>query len=193
MQWNRTALLLINLLLVACSQAPDSATGGENALIHAATLEWSPEANCASCHIPQAESFNDERTLGFIHHQTAATCATCHTDEAMLKLVHEEMSPSAVLPSQLLLTKVNRNVCLTCHQSFQVLAERTSNFEGLIDQNGLIINPHALPKSQSYARITCANCHKMHQHGNAADAIDSAMYTCQSCHHAKVFTCSGCH
>lgn len=196
----RVFILFLGLQLAACTPSPNSEkqqenseAGGNNIPAQSSVESWSAEMDCGGCHVPQAKSLENPHSLGYIHHQVGANCTNCHTNEAMLKIVHEEMPVTATLPEQLLLTKVDRKVCLGCHVSYEALADRTKDFNGLVDIEGNVVNPHAIPKNQNHARVVCASCHKMHQHSAAEDALENAMYTCQSCHHAKVFKCSGCH
>lgn len=70
------------------------------------------------------------------------------------------------------------------------LAALTADSEALVDAEGTVVNPHALPEGSSHEAITCTDCHKVHAE---ADPAKAALGKCRSCHHEDVFECYTCH
>ena len=85
------------LALAACSPQPSSPSGpqgseGEPSGGAAVAVDWSPEADCMSCHTAEAESMGDATTLYSLHsqHATMNACIDCHgEDQAALAKAHE--------------------------------------------------------------------------------------------------------
>lgn len=117
------------------------------------------------------------------------TCVTCHEDSPELAKAHNKLN-SGKESKRLKKTKVTSEVCLGCHVQ-EDLADATADFEGIVDEKGTVVNPHALPENDSHADITCLTCHKVH---DTEDSVaDNAMSACLGCHHAGVFECGTCH
>lgn len=189
------AALLLALAISAAACAPQAAApeGGSQAAgkdgAAAVTAEWSPEADCTVCHTAEAASREDSNCLASKH--VASNCTDCHAPTDELAAEHEGKTASDRLPKRLSKTEVSQDQCLSCHDSYEALAAKTADYQGLVDSEGTVVNPHALPASDDHAGITCTNCHAMH----AADANteEKSKAKCVSCHHADVFACGTCH
>ena len=118
------------------------------------------------------------------------TCATCHDDEAGLAEGHEKLN-SGKVSKRLKKSSVSSEACLACH-SWDDLAAATEGYDGLVDERGTVVNPHALPDVEEHATIACTDCHKAHTLG-AKPVADSSIIACLTCHHAGVFECGTCH
>lgn len=73
---------------------------------------------------------------------------------------------------------------------WEVLAALTADSEALVDAEGTVVNPHALPEGAGHEAISCTDCHKVH---TEADPVKTATAKCRSCHHEDVFECYTCH
>lgn len=118
------------------------------------------------------------------------TCATCHDDEAGLAEGHEKLN-SGKVSKRLKKSSVSSEACLACH-SWDDLAAATEGYDGLVDERGTVVNPHALPDVEEHATIACTDCHKAHTLG-AKPVADSSIIACLTCYHAGVFECGTCH
>lgn len=177
---------------VGCAprEASEGARSDEQEL-DSVTFTWAASADCATCHASETSSMADGACLASTHEKEGNTCATCHTDETGLIKAHEGATPDGAKKAKALKESViDEAVCLSCHDSYEALAEKTASSAALTDSDGTVANPHALPQSGDHAEATCASCHVMHRD----DPIeDSASGYCSSCHHAGVFTCYTCH
>ena len=188
------AALLVALAIsaVACApQAePEGGTSNDAGKDGAAmTVEWSPEADCAACHTTEASSREDSTCLASLH--VASKCTDCHAATDELAAEHEGKTAEDRLPKRLAKTDVSQDQCLSCHISYEDLAAKTANYQGLVDSEGTVVNPHALPASDDHADIACTDCHAMH--AKDADPAKDGKTTCIGCHHADVFACGTCH
>ena len=115
-------------------------------------------------------------------------CTDCHMNEILITR-HEKVTAESRMPKILKRAKIDDAVCVSCHDS-EDLREATADFEGLVDENDTVVNPHDIPQVEDHADITCTTCHKMH----SVDAPEEkAISSCTSCHHAGVFECGTCH
>lgn len=138
---------------------------------------------------------SDDALLAAVHDtQYGATCFFCHDTEAM-ESVHEGMTvdeahaPTRKL-TRLYSSSVSNEVCLTCHDQ-EALIEATAASDVLTDDNGLVVNPHDFPATETHVNnISCVSCHKMH---NAKTGADRAFNVCAKCHHEYVWACGTCH
>ncbi len=73
---------------------------------------------------------------------------------------------------------------------WEALAALTADSEALVDAEGTVVNPHALPEGAGHEAISCTDCHKVH---TEADPVKTATAKCRSCHHEDVFECYTCH
>lgn len=186
--------LLLALALSAAACAPkaadgDGKTSGKEDAGAAVAVEWSPESDCAMCHTAEASSREDASCLAATH--TASKCIDCHAESDALAAEHEGATADGRLPKRLTKTEVSQDTCLSCHDSYEALAEKTAAYQGLVDSEGTVVNPHALPASDNHADVTCTNCHAVHVAG--ANPEEKSKSTCTSCHHADVFACGTCH
>lgn len=154
----------------------------------ATAFEWSPEADCATCHVKQASSTADAQCLASTHEDSA--CNSCHSDSEGLQNVHEGVASAEVELTRLKKTDIDSSYCLTCHDSYEALAGKTVDSQACTDKNGLVVNPHGLPTNVEHEDIDCASCHIMHDSRAAADQAESL---CGSCHHESVYECFTCH
>lgn len=179
--------------LSACSpQQADrtqaSAEEGGGAEQPAVTVAWSAEGDCSTCHSKQAESQADAACLASKH--ADQKCVQCHTDTGALETAHAAATAGDAIPSALKQTSVDTEaVCQSCH-TIEELVAATAASTALTDENGTVVNPHALPENADHAEIDCASCHKVH---SSTAAEKSAQRTCSSCHHANVYECGTCH
>lgn len=187
-----TTLLLGALgLASACSPQPVANTGSDSKTDSEAAVEvaWSPEADCATCHSAEEESRSDESCIAFLHAVT--NCIDCHSDAGVLSKQHEGATSASKMPKKLKKTVTDQSQCLTCHKSYEELATKTADYQDLADEHGTVVNPHALPASESHDGLVCGDCHKMHASGS--NAAEEAKNRCLSCHHEGVFECGTCH
>jgi len=114
-------------------------------------------------------------------------CVDCHADEEKMVSAHKRMATAKKMPDRLKKTKVNTELCLTCHDMEQV-AEKTAQSTAIVDEDGVSPNPHALP--DGHDAITCFDCHSAHSGEGFGNVFKD---TCKGCHHALVFECGTCH
>jgi hypothetical protein len=187
-----SALIAIVLVVAGCApteKAPE-ATQQSDAATAAVTIEWSENSDCATCHIVEEASFEDEHSIAALH--TSYSCIQCHSDTGTLGRVHEGVTADDWAPKRLKLTQVNQDICLSCH-NLDDLAQATSGSTVLTDLEGATSNQHQLPISSSgiHQEILCGDCHSLHADSSTI-AKDAKDY-CVSCHHAEVFECYTCH
>lgn len=145
---------------------------------------WSMQADCGGCHTTEAASKKDGVHLASKHAEVP--CILCHQNEAKLSIAHTDMTKT---PSQTWLNSpIDNTTCFTCHIDWQNLAGLTTTSQALVDTNGLVVNPHAIPATASHNQNPyCFVCHEMH-----LDAKPANEY-CLGCHHQGVFECNTCH
>lgn len=179
------------------SKAQDS-SAGKAASRPAVDEPWSEEADCASCHVNEAELAKD----CLMEKHEAIACSSCHTDEdGALTKAHEKYdNPKTRLPKKLRKTEVASNACESCHDMAKI-TEASANCTALTDDNGTTVNPHEIMVRETHveksgADLTCGSCHKMH----TADSLDTetvaaetASERCLGCHHQNVYECGTCH
>ncbi|MEC4272176.1 cytochrome c3 family protein [Adlercreutzia sp. R25] len=180
-------------LATACAPKTLSTTGsaekGEEAAVGTVTVEWSPESDCATCHTVEEESRADANCVASLH--AATNCIDCHSDTDGLAKRHDGVTSEDKMPKKLKKTNVDQEQCLSCHGSYEELAQKTMGYQGLVDEHGTVVNPHALPKSEDHSAIICGDCHKMHS--SDGDIAQNALNKCSTCHHHNVFECGTCH
>jgi hypothetical protein len=157
----------------------------ESAGADVASFDWA-SSDCASCHV---EGQDDAATsLASSHIALGVSCTSCHTDEATLEEIHASVDSSSKTPKRLKETTVESDSCTAagCHDDQDALAEATADVTLLTDEEGVTVNPHALPDTESHASITCGECH-----GGHAEADPQGV--CLSCHHENVYQCGTCH
>lgn len=174
--------------LIACS--PNNETDGtaDEAEVGAEYTPWSISSDCSTCHPTQSGSFEDITCIASAHE---STCTDCHGSEIALEQVHANADSAPTRPSANSYTMANQETCLgECHASYDDLATRTAESKTLVDNNDLVINPHAVPSSSGHFDDSkeCYNCHKIHN----TQAPDGQY--CRDCHHTNYFnTCTQCH
>lgn len=182
-------LLIMVAMLTGCGGTPQEANDTMGTP-PAATVEWTPETDCLTCHTAQDPGTEDPTAPAVLHAANGADCITCHDDAAGLATVHEGATADAKMPQRLRTTKVDEALCLSCHNKDE-LAAVTAESTVLTDKNGLTINPHDLPTVGAHSSITCTNCHVAHE--SSAGLSANAMANCTKCHHEEVFECNTCH
>lgn len=180
----------------------------------AADSAWSMDADCASCHAKEAQTHvviegtadaakpaskdaaaseltaveADPLPLAAVHQ--AVPCTGCHSDEKALSTVHGGVTADSKLPKRLRKAKIDEALCLSCHGSYEDLAEKTADCTVLTDSTGTVVNPHDLPEGADHAKIDCLDCHAAHK---AQEVSETTLNTCTGCHHTGVFECGTCH
>lgn len=187
------AIVMLIGVLAACAPQQTSGGGGDSvsngegeAVIG---VEWSPDADCAVCHTAQNDSYSDTACTAAMH--ANMECASCHKVDDKLTSMHEGVTSDDKQPKRLKKTAVSDDLCLTCHVSYEELATKTADYKDLVDAEGTIVNPHALPETEKHNGRVCGDCHKMHESGQ--DMAKNSMQYCRSCHHEDVFECNTCH
>lgn len=154
-------------------------------------VEWSPEAECSTCHNDKKESSDTSSLLASTHEKRGAACVTCHSEEAVLQSVHEGTTSTSKMPKKLTKTSVDDAVCASCHGSADELAPLDSDAM-LADANGMEVGAHdVLTLNEDHQKgIACTSCHVMHENNGIEDTSQDA---CLNCHHQNVFECYTCH
>jgi hypothetical protein len=191
-------LFIGGVLIAACAPrqaAPDddsSSAGGTGDDVGAEmVVEWSPEINCATCHVDEDGSLAVATTAAGIHKSEDLSCIDCHDNQTGLADVHKGVTAGETTSKVLKKTKVTTETCTAsgCHDNAEERVAATSSFAGLTDINGTMINPHDLPQGDGHKSLNCSTCHKGHEPFVADDTVKE----CYSCHHEKVFECQTCH
>lgn len=137
---------------------------------------------------------SDASCLASTHANEGTVCATCHANSDSLAKTHEGATPELAQKKKAVAgpssADIDETACFSCHGSYQELAAATAESVVLVDTDGTVANPHALPETEDHAAATCASCHVMHADEPVAE---SAPAYCASCHHAGVYTCNTCH
>lgn len=137
----------------------------------------------------KAETDAENGTDSFLAIHGAFGCASCHSD-AKLPDLHENATADSKMPKKLKKTDVSEELCLGCHGSSEELAGLTEGCTLLTDDNGTVVNPHALPDVPDHDPIECTDCHAVH---NGKTVEETAPAKCLSCHHENVYECGTCH
>lgn len=194
------ALMLAMVGVVGCSpqsadpdadsaDAPAASEQGEPVEAEA-EFAWSADSDCATCHEDAVASFSDSACVASKHSQFADSCETCHNDEAGLQKAHEKVkADSRKKSAKLKRTEIGREVCLPCHDEAG-LAQATAESTVLTDAEGVVVNPHDVPSSESHDALNCSDCHKQHAGEGVAE---TAPQVCKNCHHDNVYQCGTCH
>lgn len=154
--------------------------------------KWTPQTDCASCHIVETESGEDPSHLYGLHQtkDVELTCIDCHDQSVELETAHEDKTAESRAPTRLRKTDIEATRCLECHDLGD-LSTLTTTSTVLTDKNGTTVNPHTFTPSESHDSVLCADCHKMHK--PVIDVSENAQATCKSCHHENVYECGTCH
>lgn len=179
------ALAAAAALLPGC-QAPQPA-GEDEADGAQPAAAWSPEADCGSCHVKEGSSFQSTATA--LAH-AASSCLDCHTNATALESAHAEATEGAETPSKLSSNaRISPDTCLGCHDQTET-QEDLARSAILVDEEGTEVNPHDLPEGHLGERISCTDCHLVHED---ADTDQTAQAACTTCHHENVYQCGTCH
>ncbi|MDR1184909.1 MAG: cytochrome c3 family protein [Coriobacteriales bacterium] len=191
-----SVLAVLGAILIGCQprtvgnletdSGSNSSEQTTDAIVELANFQWSPETDCGICHAKEIET-----TKASLCPETGAApniCMTCHVQESELATVHVDITTTEnPKSSRLKVTTVDESTCLNCHGSYEELAVKSVDVDTLTDDNGLKINPHALPESGNHSAITCVSCHVKHGKSNAARRV------CVGCHHQTIWECNTCH
>ncbi len=188
--------LTMALCLVACSpkapadqDAAGTGSGEEAPEVVGLPMEWSPDVDCAVCHVEEATTSGDTACLAGYHTATQGfDCMTCHVDDAALSEAHVDMT-SGKVPKKLKKTEVDASLCDSCHDAVE-LKEVTAASTALTDSEGKVVNPHDVPAIPDHEKLTCVSCHKGH---STEEVQEEAQSYCIGCHHENVYECGTCH
>lgn len=145
---------------------------------------WTSDSNCETCHSAEQASLSDE-TLPASHH--SGDCTTCHKDLDDLTATHTAAQSSVRQPSAKFKGEMSNDLCFGCHGSYEELAEKTADSTALSDEQGRVVNPHAVPDVEGHETpLECTSCHQMHK-------TYEPMQYCEGCHHEGGFECGTCH
>lgn len=165
------------------------ASGGEGAAADTAAggfdmSSWTPDSDCSTCHSAEQDSFADS-TLPAASH--SGECTTCHSDVDGLTATHTAATSATRQPSAKFKGEISNDLCFGCHGSYEELAEKTADSQALSDEQGRVVNPHAVPETEGHETpLECTSCHRMHK------AYEPMQY-CEGCHHEGGFECGTCH
>lgn len=173
--------------MVACAPKPAVVEPGGDDPTPSVEVAWSMDVDCGICHTAEATSVKNVACLAKAHADLNYGCTDCHTDATALAKAHENSS-TGTPAGKLKRTDVSEETCLACHESKEVLAQKTADV--MLSDGTRDVNPHALPSSKDHDGLPCTDCHVSHVQSNA---LDEAKGTCLSCHHSGVFECGTCH
>lgn len=168
--------------------APSASGAAASDVWSPADGDWTYDLDCAACHEKESTSFDNDKCLALKH--ATLECMFCHSDEKGLVGSHGAIDAKTSAPSTLVKTKIDVEVtCQACHDPAK-LVEATEASVVLTDDNGTVVNPHAIPDNAKHADTTCISCHKVH----STTALEkTAQRYCKGCHHAGVYECGTCH
>lgn len=170
-------IVAVPLLLCACSQAESYTLPEEG---------WSPDVDCAACHVEQADSQSNQDCQISASHSDLS-CMTCHTNEVELEKAHNQATQAeAKQIDGAMRDTVSDETCLECHADYA--EQKVAN---LVDEKGVPYSPHSIPSTNAHNQdLSCASCHTMHE---STDILTSSEDYCVSCHHNKIYSCGNCH
>ncbi|MGQ9665821.1 MAG: cytochrome c3 family protein [Anaerolineae bacterium] len=107
---------------------------------------------CGICHIirPYVESYRSSQHTDNIHYQANVGCKECHETSPIGALQEVVAYVTRNYDNPLRERKVESDMCLKCHRSYQSLAARTAH---------LSRNPH----DSHWPNLRCTLCHKVHR------------------------------
>ena len=187
------AIVTALALTVGCTPLTVSestfSSGDDESSADMTTAAWSPDSDCVTCHSQELSHNFDDGESG----HASMSCIDCHTDTSGLEKAHEKAGgPSEA--KKLKKTAIDDETCLTCHDSYEKLAEKTAAIDTLTDSKGTTVNPHSILTEHNAAAqhndVTCASCHNAHDGGDPAEVADAL---CETCHHESVYECYTCH
>ena len=154
-------------------------------------FEFSADSDCALCHTAEEASATDSACLLGSANHASLTCSGCHSDDSGLASAHDGVAYGDKSPKRLKTTSVDDSICLTCHASYEELAEATASSSVLTDAKGTTVNPHMVSDlNADHDSITCTSCHEAHVE---EPVNETALSACSSCHHTNVYECYTCH
>lgn len=179
-------VLAIGAFSYGCAGQPHSdqsndASSGET------QVGWTGEEDCGLCHSDRADMASGG-AMAAVH--ATNDCLTCHNDSTSLATAHEGATADSKMPKKLKDTDIESDTCLSCHGSWQKLAEKTSGLTVLTDEEGTTVNPHELPAAHVDEKLNCIDCHTVHEESDIAQKSEDS---CISCHHKNVYACGTCH
>lgn len=175
-------------LLSGCSPQEGGASVPAGDAVENVEVNWSLSSECATCHAKEGASADGGAALNAEHVSKNVTCITCHSSEEELAVVHEGKTATDAMPKRLKKTEMNDEVCLQCH-NHEALVEATISYDGIVDSEGFVANPHQLPDNEDHEDAKCWDCHSMHAD---TDVQEETLGYCFGCHQ-EVFECHTCH
>lgn len=175
------------------------------------------DTDCSACHVLEVASFDsqDDKSassqndasdeekpeaevddplgiarLALVHD---GDCGMCHVDVETLQARHAKngiTAEKAAKLKRLKKTDVEAEQCLACHGTQEAIVEATSDSTVLTDEEGRVVNPHALPAVSAHEKTLCADCHTVHKDSSLEE---TAQAYCVSCHHGGLYECYTCH
>lgn len=153
--------------------------------ISAEAKSWLADTDCLACHADVKDSLDGKQGCAETHADLG--CESCHTDVDELVTIHQETKKTTPGKIRRLKTPVGKETCLSCHGSFEDLAEKTESCTVLTDVKGTTVNPHAIPENGEHnTEPACTTCHGVHKD------VDPQEY-CKGCHHVNEYVCYTCH
>lgn len=126
-------------------------------------ITYQPKYSCNICHNiqPYVESYYSSDNLDHVHQDANVGCKDCHKANLTEMAGEGFKYVTGNFQDPMRETKLSKEICLTCHRSYQVVSAKTEDLEP---------NPHASPH---YEEAECSLCHKSHR--------DSVLL-CDQCH-----------
>ena len=157
-------------------------------------IDWDVTSDCGICHQKSTETVENLRCEAAQGSQNE-TCVNCHVDIEGMQKAHEKVNAADTAgdTGRLKRTKVESDVCLTCH-NWDDLAKDTAQSTALTDSAGTTVNPHEVTTvnniNGAHDKTGCSDCHKMHSGEPTEKAADAF---CLNCHHGGKYECYTCH
>jgi hypothetical protein len=177
------SIFLANMGESLTSEASSYASGNEEEVVYDID-------NVMSYYV---EAISNENTLLYQHYNQDTsdediTCLSCHDIETL-----RELYSQVEVDTENMSSSDYTALCLTCHGSYEELAELTAGYTDFEDSEGTIANPHeyAGGLADEHNQASCKKCHTS-VHGDS-DVILSSYDYCYGCHHELVFECNTCH
>lgn len=181
-------------MLAGCSPKQSDNAGaysGDSTSTQQGDFSFSMDSDCMTCHMTQAQASADPNCFLQKGDHASIECVTCHDDESGLTSAHKDVQYGDKEPKRLKSTTTDSEICLSCHGSYEELAQKTADSTVLTDSKGTTVNPHEVPGlNEKHASIQCTDCHQPH---SGEDAAAGAADTCTTCHHTGVYECYTCH
>jgi hypothetical protein len=115
---------------------------------------------CANCHVmaPYYDSWKSSALLANTHAGSGFACQVCHPRTLKTAVIELAQTATGRYAVPIKDHRVKPEECLTCHGTYQDLAEFTKDLKGP-DGFALGRNPH----DSHWGKLDCGVCHKMHK------------------------------